>query len=121
VLCLGSGFLDDLFVLDTELMTWKGGKAVLAGSSARPKGRAYHTLTADPKTSSLYLLGGNNEEESLPDLHVPALPACRLFVCRTDWLIGCLRVGCLLNVLRTVTCAGAQHRERQLVVSQCLW
>jgi N-acetylneuraminic acid mutarotase len=125
-----SGFMGDLFVLDTEVMTWKkieveggtgggggggggggrgsrrgsrsspparkrkkmgraaaaagGGVEVAATAAAAaaatagmagvlPAGRAYHTLTADPGTpggGSLYLLGGNNEEESLPDLHV---------------------------------------------------
>lgn len=54
--CRRSSFLNDLFVLNTETMTWSkpsGGSAAHA-----PKARAYHTFTADSKTKSLFLFGG---------------------------------------------------------------
>ena len=33
-----------------------------------PKARAYHTLTADPASGSLFLFGGNDDENSHPEL-----------------------------------------------------
>ncbi len=64
--CRRSSFLNDLFVLNTDTMTWSKSPA----SANTPKARAYHTLTADSKSKSLFLFGGNDDQNSMSELHV---------------------------------------------------
>ena len=62
--CRRASFLNDLTVLDTEIMTWSRPEP----KGTPPKARAYHTLTADPASGSLFLFGGNDDENSHPEL-----------------------------------------------------
>jgi hypothetical protein len=39
-------------------------------SAHAPKARAYHTLTADSTSKSLFLFGGNDDQNSMSELHV---------------------------------------------------
>ena len=65
--CRRSSFLNDLFVLNTDTMTWSKSSS---DSTQCPKGRAYHTLTADSRSKSLFLFGGNDDQNSFSELQV---------------------------------------------------
>ena len=73
--CRRASFLNDLTVLDTEIMTWSRPEP----KGTPPKARAYHTLTADPASGSLFLFGGNDDENSHPELQATTVPSSAHF------------------------------------------
>ena len=87
--CRRASFLNDLVVLNTETMRWA--KPTMRGPM--PKARAYHTLTADPDGGALYLFGGNDDQNSMSELHVLNTGEDRWWQPNTSGMAPSARIG----------------------------